>query len=128
MIPVYQTTTGDAGNCFAACVASLLELRMADMPTGFRFYDEWFPWLQARGWGIKTREVAQHPLPEGYCIVQAASPRGFRSGHAVVAFNGAVCHDPYPNGEPVSEFWRWSILYPWSEAQGSEKPGETDGM
>lgn len=116
MIPVYQTVFGDHGNCFAACVASIMELRLADLPSEFVGHDEWAEWLMARGMAMKTRKWPGlpngQPWPENtYVIADGDSPRGFLRGHAVVAFNGMVVHDPFPNAEAVTEFWGWSQIW-----------------
>lgn len=65
MIPVKQTVfsnsaTGKLGNCFVACLASLLELRLGQVP---RFH------LMKRGWDKRLDEVlTKHGCKTyGYC-------------------------------------------------------------
>ena len=58
MIPVYQTAFGGPdsptpGDCFRACVASILELPIDEVPH-FCAAEEWIPplqaWFRERGW------------------------------------------------------------------------------
>ena len=37
MIPVYQTTFGINGNCFAACLASVFEIELLKIPNLINF-------------------------------------------------------------------------------------------
>ena len=55
--PVYQTQFGmPNGNCFAACVASILELKIEDIPNFCAIGDE--NWLQlASNWMLKHAEM-----------------------------------------------------------------------
>lgn len=119
--PVDQTRfVPDKGNCFAACVASLLELNIDDVPNFVFLEPDWIKatqeWLAGRGLGMLalfTHEAGYfgnlYPLPAGLlCIIGGKSPRG-DFGHAVVARAHAwkfdVIHDPHPSraglaGEP----------------------------
>lgn len=105
MIPVDQTKlyTDQGihnGNCFAACLASLLELPLWMVPP----FDDMFgrddhairvmEWLE-RMFNMDIEWVEGHPvdiLPEFY-IVSGISPRGVR--HAVIYSKGVLVHDPH---------------------------------
>lgn len=122
MIPVYQTMTvanDGCGNCFNACVASILELPLRDVaqihPKDKRYWGPWREWFAARGLALVERSAANPP--KGWSI--ACGP-GFRTypedhekaglpiSHACVAFNGEVLHDPFPGGKGLVEiqyFW-----------------------
>lgn len=136
MKPVFQTTFGgprgpmeERGNCFSACIASLLELTIEEVPT-FVLEEDWHAaaqtWLGARGYWMLTLPWHGHgdwynavlyPFA-GYHLLGGQSPRG-EFGHSVVAHAGRIVHDPHPEGgEPAlrpshDEFpWELSVLVP----------------
>jgi len=108
MIPVDQTVFAvPGGNCFSACVASLLELPlkvvpyfMGDKPPGEP--EEWFAgflaWLRPLGYWAIPLSVGNGWRPEGLCILSGKSPRGSFL-HSVVARGTDldVVHDPHPS-------------------------------
>lgn len=119
MIPVEQDVTSiPGGNCFAACVASLLELPLSQVPNFCIAEGDWWEgfqsWLGRRGLFAFEVELSDRPtiarVPAGaWCIVSGKSPRGPHL-HSVVA-RGAwergyeLIHDPHPaqawiDGEP----------------------------
>ena len=122
MKPVHQTQfaapaegePGDpktTGNCTAACIASMLELNLADVPNfAVRPEGEWWPWmlqwLTDRGW-YAIAFPGHFPYP-GYYLVSGNSPRGdFK--HLVVYCAGELVHDPHPSGagidgEPIDQW------------------------
>lgn len=108
-------------NCFRACVATVLEIPIDDVPTacdGATWdWDEFQRWLAGRG--LQAIEIGfanggtiypvSAPVP---CIITGPSPRGCRTGqHAVVGeligIDGfRLLHDPHPSdlwidGEPT---------------------------
>ena len=111
MKAVYQK--GRPFGCMAACVASILEIDLADVPRCFdgRTADDedaWdrdaqLRWLAGRGYGAIEFKlltgVMWPPTPGIYCIVTGRSPRG--TMHAVVGATRempALCeliHDPF---------------------------------
>ncbi len=116
MIPVHMTTFGgpaappaDRGDCFSACLASILEIPLADVPRFGELYgedDDWQPhiceWLKRFGYAYIDVDVTDYTvdalLPHlGYCIVTGMSPRGHR--HCVVGKGMEFKHDPHPSGE-----------------------------
>lgn len=125
MIPVYQTMTvanDEVGNCFNACVASILEMPLRDVCQVLPRFDgdywgEWRKWLATLGleinW-IPLREAA----PKGYAIASGYGGRLYPEGHekagepilhAVVVFNGKLVHDPFPCAEGFG-----GIIYYWT--------------
>lgn len=108
MKPVDQTVfTVPGGNCFSACVASILEIGLEDVPYFMGDFEEadrgaWFErfanWLAPRGlWPINFRLGDWHPPDDAIYILSAGSPRG-EWDHAVVARgNKVVLHDPHPS-------------------------------
>jgi len=121
MIEVKQTKLHDPengvnGNCWRACIASILSLPIDDVPA---FEDEEkFDFESLRDWlreidatMVCTLNPKRHE-PRGYTIAVGWSPRFEGVLHCVVAWNGKLIHDPHPdntflNGEPIE--W-WSII------------------
>lgn len=126
MIPVVQTIVGDGkdgrpmGDCFRACVASIFELAIDEVPH-FTESPSWYRdlgrWVAARGpihvdnetnreiVEIDGKRVAQNKRTEhphrwhrGYWI-GCVNSENFGDGatHAVVMLDGGVAHDPSPH-------------------------------
>lgn len=111
MKPVYQTIFYDPaepprGNCFAACVASLLEIPLEDVPD-FCAFKNWVPkflrFLRRRGYRrVAFLTFCDEPFPvdlgagiDGLFIAVAEVPGGVL--HAVIVnAHGNVVHDPHP--------------------------------
>lgn len=94
MTPVFQTENGREGNCFEACLASLLDLPLAHVP---RFPNE--PWDDAVcRWGQERGIAIEfHPPrlpPEGNAILIQRMPD--TTHHAVICQDGRIVHDPSP--------------------------------
>jgi hypothetical protein len=97
-----QTTYGPShGNCISACVASILEVPIETVPF---FVDEnwrerFVGWLAARG--LAATEL-ENP-PPGFSIAFGPSTRLAGRGHACVARDGVIVHDPHPSraGLPI---------------------------
>lgn len=132
MIPVYQKVAGsERGDCYSACVASLLELRLEQVPN---FHDlmqhedaEWgyvvSKWLRAWGyWHIIVSWTPEfdedtHAYGTGPYILSGRSPR-IDSYHAVIAERGGIVHDPSPDGgglrKPTEKYpWYVEVLVPY---------------
>lgn len=123
MKPVYQTRRNGAnGNCFEACVASILELSL-DQVVDLASAHEHGDWLQTfMDWctihglyyvetspvKFKTQQAGKRKDGETafgdcYHIITGISPRG-NYKHAVVGRNGKTVHDPFgPDAEPMME-------------------------
>lgn len=121
MKPVDQTTFGcPGGNCFSACVASLLEIPVEEVPyfMGDAAPDEevdWFTpflaWLRPRGlWAIPV-PLGNGWKPEGLCILSGKSPRG-KFMHSVVAHGLDVVFDPHPSRAGVESKVDVVVLVP----------------
>src|SRR5580700_3839101 len=101
MQPVDQSTFGAWGNCLSACIASILEIPLDEVPL---FHDPSSPvyvpqvvrlnaWLEPRG--LRAEEITFRPFPiellysdpfstdDDLFILGGMSPRG--RGHVVVA-------------------------------------------
>lgn len=107
MKPVDQTTFGfPGGNCFSACVASLLEIGIDEVPYFMGAPEnEWFTrfreWLAPHGlWPLFMTLGNDGWTPDGLYIMGGLSPRGTdpeRHLHSVVARGGEIVHDPHPS-------------------------------
>lgn len=109
MKPIQQTIfVSPHGNCLQACVASIFELELDQVPN---FVDDknWlyalqefcaifgvFPYIV----DLRNRDPGIQFGYEGkwFSIVTGKSPRGPYL-HAVVSYNGKIIHDPYPGGD-----------------------------
>lgn len=128
MKPVFQTKFGKPeGNCFAACVASILEASLDDVPhyMGKDWLQQWNAFLAPRNLGLFCLELPEGTAPPGWSILSGLSPRAKALGedwmHAVVAFNGIVEHDPHPDGGGVLTHVDWIVFQaidPAKEAAG----------
>jgi hypothetical protein len=113
MKPVMQTLFYDkdgVGNCFEACLASIFELDILDVPMFHEtdWFTSFFEWIQEKGYtyygalnaeAVKTYDKGLG----GYFIVAGESPRGkhIKGGHAVIFKDGQMVHDPHPDGTGI---------------------------
>jgi hypothetical protein len=114
MIPIDQTKVGPVeGNCWAACIASILELPIEEVPNFVVEYEgeylkkteEWINglvktrlWLKGHELGLVTVHCGNSPLGcigTTYWIGVGKSPRG--PDHAVVYHGEDLVHDPHPD-------------------------------
>ncbi len=131
MTPITQTKFGRPdGNCFAACVASILEARLEELdsveaahadyarryidagdedPGGPHWWDALVAWSRSHGYQplyLPEKELA----PAGYAIASGPGPRGLP--HAVVTLHGNVVHDPHPDRAGITEFIDFTVFVP----------------
>jgi hypothetical protein len=121
VIPVDQTTFGvPGGNCFSACVASLLELPIGAVPYfmhhGDGWWDAFLAWLAPRGLDALCFELpasgdAAVWYPRGFHVLSGKSPRGDHT-HSVVARGRDVVHDPHPDRTGVETRHDVVVLVP----------------
>jgi len=123
---VFQTRFGEDGNCLAACIASICEVPLDDVPQPTReelaSVEQWHLYLVrlhegflwARGVYLLPvsylTNTAQSVAPMGYSILTGRSPRtgGY---HSVVCFDGEVVHDPHPQGKgELGEWHNWQVF------------------
>lgn len=100
MIPVNQTKLhnpekGINGNCFRACIASILEVDIDSLPIFEDYFDLWpdvfVAWCNAN----RIDFCFTANPPNGYSIITGTSIRGVL--HCCIAFDGVVVHDPHPS-------------------------------
>lgn len=126
MIEVEQTILGKEGNCFSACLASLLEIKIEDVP-----------YLNEDNWIVNTNKFLMENynsyymefdvLPsncpfklKGYHIINGLSPRseGFpRLYHAVIGKDGKMVFDPHPSKDGLQNINGYGILIPMNPAE-----------
>jgi len=113
MIPVDQTIVNlETGDCVRACVASIFELSIDDVPNFMcdgpdGFHDHLTKWCDK--FGILALDVVRlHEIKKWmkgtYMIALGPSPRRPKGGdqlHAVVWYNGKMVHDPIPPLSPA---------------------------
>jgi hypothetical protein len=104
MIPITQTIFGKPyGNCFAACIASILEIPLDKVPNVMS-HDDWFArfnwWLNKiglyliyfDGW---QKEYIETFYKNSYILVYGPAARGV--DHACVYKGSALAWDPHPD-------------------------------
>jgi hypothetical protein len=97
--PVLQTKHGvPQGNCFTACVASLLGMSITDVPeydcdySDADWWSKWVAWFAARGLSPELTWRA----PSGYALMTVRTPMP----HCVVVRNGELIWNPF-HGAPL---------------------------
>lgn len=127
MTPVIQTKLHDPengirGNCFRACLASILEIPIDDIPCfeDMMSVEEPEIWVTAfANWLTPLKmdayevEVGKGETPRGYTIATGPSPRYPDVLHSVVALDGKPFFDPHPSGAMVTEVLYHLELVPW---------------
>ena len=120
MIPVVQTKFYPVGNCFDACLASVLEVPLDTLPHfhGEGWYDVYEAWLQSRGFELDR--MPSEPIPPGYQLAVVESPRGAFL-HSVVMLDGVLVWDPSPDRHMgIGEIVGWDILTPSASSTGAD--------
>lgn len=118
MKAVTQTVRGKAGNCFAACVASVTELPLGSLPNHFknengdvapRWLDAWNEFFKPYGVGMIWTDAAFSRIPAGYAIAEM-EVKDHDSTHAVVCRDGEIVHDPLGPSYQFERFVRWYVF------------------
>jgi hypothetical protein len=138
MIPVRQTIVEDGkGDCLRACVCSLLELRIEDVPNFAEcgFFDGLDTWLDERGLRFIRFSIPESGDFDQRCIwfgsagyqgnpdhmlAWGQSPRNRADGrprqHIVVAkangYGVRMAHDPHESGEGLVKMWGFGWIVP----------------
>lgn len=93
------------GNCFAACLASLFDIPLKEIPA----------FEESKNWGCdfidwidkNNIDYTMHNTPpKGYAMANGISPRGIR--HSVIVKDGRFFHDPHPSREfltKINDYW-----------------------
>lgn len=113
MKPIKQTRIGSKGNCFEACIASILELKINDVPdlNAFEENCEWVPllnkWLSRYDVCYIECNIERNDMDSFfkdrnfYYILIGKTSRSEDILHAVVGYNSKIVHDPHPNPLPI---------------------------
>lgn len=135
MRAIDQTVMGHAGNCFAACIATLLELPLEAVPpsAGDAGGRPMAAFLRARGLlylevtagPLRRYETDEPPVPAqdlGWCpltrgealaVLMGPSPR-FDCAHCVVGrtngYGWTILHDPHPDRTGIPHLERIGFL------------------
>jgi hypothetical protein len=114
MTPVLQTR---ADNCFAAAVASLLDLRLSDVPdfNGMDIDPPFLAWLGEFGLTAIHIQLEPGDTITGLCLgsyrpKKSELPAGIR--HACVCKDGKVVWDPIGEDPGDVEMFDYTIIYP----------------
>jgi hypothetical protein len=133
MKPIYQSLFGSPdgpsdqlGNCYPACIASLLDLDLEDVPHFYQlhrnkedFLDEVLRFLHARQ--MTTIRFPYAPWMHRYApgalgIFSGASPRDSRLLHSVVGqltkHGWKLIHDPHPEQNGIADPKDVEFLFP----------------
>jgi len=143
MIPIDQTRFGchdpnepantAPGNCWTACLASILELPLSEIPDELEFWkdgmkplDSWIPYQKKTHLWLHNKDIVIVEVrmssvfytgPEEcfdmYCILSGPSPRNSKVNHAVVGKGNQIVHDPHPSRKGLSgeyKYWWYEFL------------------
>ncbi len=145
MIPVTQTkvqvkdSVGNIvvrGNCYAACIASILEVPITEVPNMEVFYhlDNGYgeevmrTFLISKGWELRSDDrfecfhheflyemygedkyhYLREKLADKYYLVSGKSSRGIQ--HICIYKNGKLVHDPHPTREGLETIQHFETL------------------
>lgn len=109
---VYQTEFGEGnGNCWSACIASMLKMKLEDVPNFCLNVNTWWKdtqeWMMNRGMFLIEMEINNDSLyvsdvPDGiHCIMSGKSPRGDFHHSVIGRHNKGTFYykfDPHPDG------------------------------
>ena len=113
-----QTLDGlEKGNCLQACIASLFELDLEEVPH-FVLESDWVGALDSwlKQYDLQTIDVDLEYMKQqggdtwkalGYHLICGKSSR---ADHAVVGYNGKMVHDPHPDGGGLETEDVWTLF------------------
>lgn len=127
MKPVYQTIFGKPhGNCLQACVASLFELELDQVPNFMTFKSDWWDQLVefCKPRGVYPLHV-RFPEVEDTCqnlhgiyFAAVETQRGLL--HETIWKDGVMIHDPYPGGSVITRVEGYTVFV--SLMEGANAP------
>lgn len=96
---LHDPENGKIGNCFQACVASIFELPIEEVPHFVKIWDSRW-WLLFSEWlddyGIEPVEITgDRYIPPGHYIASGPTNRG--TLHCCIYHEGMLAHDPHPS-------------------------------
>lgn len=115
MTPVDQEFINDPensqiGDCFRACIASVLEVPIAAVPHFALLGNRWsrVADFYCESLGRELLWADGVPPDNLNAIVTVQSPRNSDIKHSVIYFNGVMVHDPHPDktgGKPTGGYF-----------------------
>jgi hypothetical protein len=115
VLRVDQTVVGVDGDCFAASVASVLEVPLVEVPD-LRGADWWAPlfgWASQRGLVVEAWSILPNRF-RGAVVMLGPGPRG--RGHACVGWADGqhvrLEHDPHPSRAGLLTVWEYVTFTP----------------
>lgn len=110
MIKVYQDifflddpAKAETGNCFEACIASLIELPLKVIPE-FCNIPKDDNWIIIFAGLLKSQGYVLHSMdgisPKGFSIASGFL-KDSKKEHSCIYYNGQLFHDPLPNGNGI---------------------------
>lgn len=99
MKPVMMDGLTSASDAYQACLASLLEVEIEEVPTfeGLAAAYEWNAWLASKlNLYIVTFDMGSIPTPPGMWLARIQSPYPAYGTHTVVMMAHELAHDPHP--------------------------------
>ena len=132
MIPVHQTLFGSKeGNCFQACLASIFELPLDQVPHVMleedwpKALDEWLAQFDLYAVQAEVAQCrTQNWTPEGYHLVGGKSKGGNGVYHSVVGYRGKIVFDPHPMKPGLEEEETWRIFVKKFETKKEDQDAE----
>jgi hypothetical protein len=130
MKPVYQDLFGQGkGNCFPACIASILEIpieqvpHLVDNPDDAHWIFEMNRWANSIGLGFlltfvpegERSEVFFRYFAEAYTIRLGKTDDG--GEHAAIYHRNQLVHDPTPGGTGITECTSVVVFFPLDPAK-----------
>jgi hypothetical protein len=99
---------GRPGNCLQACVASILELPLNEVPhfvtvPDDTWFDQMVKWIESRGYALYDSDGLS--CDEDYVFAIGKSPRGV--SHVVIYHKGEMVHDPHFSRAGITDI-KWS--------------------
>ena len=119
---MHDPENGKEGDCWRACVASIFELPIEDVPHFVTLGDrnrtkEYIKFLYKRRWGIYSVTTENEDFPcitkdeHEYYFAIGPSPRFKNATHMVVCHKGEIVHDPAPDKQGVDSINYFEILF-----------------
>ena len=99
---------GRVWNCLQACIASMLELELNEVPhfaamPDSTWFDEMCKWIESKGFALY--DVDGLDAGDDYVFAIGKSPRGV--SHVVIYKNGEMVHDPHFSRAGITDV-KWS--------------------
>jgi hypothetical protein len=122
----------ERGDCFTACIASLVGVELSEIPNFCAYDDEWpsncKEWLFERG--IVRVVFSSYPIAESVAeeykelvlIASGPGPRGHR--HAVLWKNNDLLWDPHPSRDGLLKAEEFDMLVVFDGARLKRPDGE----